>query len=145
MLRSTQFFELISDLAQRSSGSDVAIAPVLVQPISSDDLADALTEIALGRPQIRTIEVAGPERLRLDELTAWVLAAYEDSRRVVADSDARYFGVELDDRSLLPDARARLAPSRFEDWLRQTLQPEAYVPLEWPRRTQPRMTTHTKG
>jgi hypothetical protein len=70
ILRSTQFFELISDLAQKSSGSDVAIPPVLVQPISSDDLADALTEIALGRPQNRIVEVAGPESRRTHSLGA---------------------------------------------------------------------------
>lgn len=145
ILRSTQFFELISDIAQRSSGSDVAIPPVLMQPISSDNLADALTEIALGRPLNRTLEVAGPERLRLDELAALVLAAYEDPRRIVADSQARYFGVALDCGSLLPDEGARIAPSRFEDWLRQTLQPRPYVPLAWQRRSHQRMTTHTKG
>jgi uncharacterized protein YbjT (DUF2867 family) len=145
VLRSTQFFELISDLAQRPLGSDVAIPPVLVQPISSDDLADALTEIALGRSLNRTLEVAGPERRRLDELAALVLVAYEGPRRVVADSRARYFGVVLDDGSLLPGERAHIVPSRFDDWLRQTLQPRTYVPLEWRRRSQQRMATHTKG
>jgi len=70
ILRSTPFFELISDLVQRSPESDIMIPPVLVQPISSDNLADALTEIALGRPQNRILEVAGPERRRLDELAA---------------------------------------------------------------------------
>ena len=134
ILRSTQFFELISDVAQRGYGSDVAIPPVLVQPISSDDIADALTDIALGRPLNRTFEIAGPERFRLDDLAMTVLAAYEDPRRVVSDSHARYFGVELDDQSLLPDASARIASLRFEDWLRQTLQLATYTPLKWRRR-----------
>jgi uncharacterized protein YbjT (DUF2867 family) len=134
LLRSTQFFELIADVAQRGSGSDVAIPPVLVQPISSDDLADALTDIALGRPLNRTLEVAGPEKFRLDDLATEVLTAYEDPRRVVSDIHARYFGVELDERSLLPDESAGIASLRFEDWLRQTLQLATSTPLKWRRR-----------
>jgi uncharacterized protein YbjT (DUF2867 family) len=105
-----------------------------VQPISSDDIADALTEIALGRPLCRTVEIAGPERFQLDDLAMAVLAAYEDPRRVVPDIHARYFGVELDARSLLPGERARIASLRFEDWLRQTLQVATYAPLKWRRR-----------
>lgn len=34
-----------------------------------------------------------------------------------ADVHARYFGAELDDRSLTPGDDARIAPTRFEDWL----------------------------
>jgi uncharacterized protein YbjT (DUF2867 family) len=134
ILRSTQFFELIGDIAQRGYGSDVAVPPVLVQPISSDDIADALTDIALGRPCNGTVDIAGPERFRLDDLATAVLAAYEDSRRVVSDVHARYFGVELDEGSLLPDDGARIAALRFDDWLRQTLQSVTYAPLGWRRR-----------
>jgi hypothetical protein len=36
---------------------------------------------------------------------------------VVADIHARYFGAQLDDRSLTPGDSPRLAPTRFEDWL----------------------------
>ena len=71
-----------------------------------------------------TVEVAGPERFRLSDLATEVLTAYEDRRRVIADPRARYFGAELDDRSLLPGRDARIAALRFEDWLRETLQPE---------------------
>lgn len=134
ILRSTQFFELIADVVQRGSWTDVAIPPALVQPISSDDIADALTAIALGQPMNRTIDVAGPEMLRLDELATEVLTAYEDPRRVVSDIHAPYFGVELDPGSLLPDESAHIAPLRFGDWLRQTLQPTGSVPLNWRRR-----------
>jgi uncharacterized protein YbjT (DUF2867 family) len=133
ILRATQFFELVSDVAQRSTGSDVPIPPVLVQPISSDDIADALASLALGRPMNRMLEIAGPQQLRFDELAASILVAYEDPRRVVSDPKAPYYGVELGNRSLLPGADARIASARFDDWLRQTLQPTA-APMEWRRR-----------
>ena len=120
-------------MAQRGAGSDVAVPPVLVQPISGDDIADALAAIALGQPLNRTVDIAGPEKFRLDDLATEVLTAYEDPRRVISDAHARYFGVELDARTLLPDENARIAPLRFEDWLRETLQPAAPAPLKWQR------------
>jgi hypothetical protein len=39
---------------------------------------------------------------------------------VVADARARYFGAELDDRSLIPGDDPRIGPTLFEDWLRRT-------------------------
>jgi hypothetical protein len=38
---------------------------------------------------------------------------------VITDPHARYFGVELDERTLLPGDDARLAETRFDDWLSQ--------------------------
>jgi uncharacterized protein YbjT (DUF2867 family) len=63
------------------------------------------------------VELAGPEQFRLDELARRVLTAEHDERLVEADVHARYFGAELDDRSLTPGGNARIAPTRFEDWL----------------------------
>ena len=42
------------------------------------------------------------------------------SRKVIADTHARYFGTELDDRSLTPGDNARIGSVRFEDWLRDS-------------------------
>lgn len=125
ILRSTQFFEFIAGVVQDGVDSDVVISPALVQPIAGEEVAEALADIALGPPLNGITEVAGPERLRLDDLTTQVLTAYEDSRRVVADVHARYFGAELDDRSLLPGVDARIASTPFQDWLRQSLQSPA--------------------
>jgi uncharacterized protein YbjT (DUF2867 family) len=133
ILRSTQFFELISDLVQTGSESDIVMSPALIQPIASEDVADTLADIVLGQPLNRTIEVAGPEQFRLDDLATEILTAYDDRRRIVSDVHARYFGAELDDRSLLPEEGACIASSRFEDWLRQTLQSSFPPPLA-PRR-----------
>jgi uncharacterized protein YbjT (DUF2867 family) len=123
ILRSTQFFEFIAAVVQKGSDADVAISPALAQPISGADVAETLADLAIGEALNATVEVAGPERMRLSDVAAEVLTAYEDGRRVIADPRALYFGAELDDRSLLPGGDARIGALRFEDWLRDSLQP----------------------
>jgi hypothetical protein len=39
---------------------------------------------------------------------------------VVPDVHARYFGVELNDQSLVPGDTPRLGATHFEDWLNQS-------------------------
>jgi uncharacterized protein YbjT (DUF2867 family) len=123
LLRSTQFFEFIAGVVQDGGKDDVAISPALAQPIAAIDVAEALADLATAGPLNRTVEVAGPERLRLADVATEVATAYEDPRRIIADWHARYFGAELTDTSLLPSHDARIGALRFEDWLRETLQP----------------------
>ena len=52
ILRSTQFFEFVSGIAQSGTvGQTVHLSPALVQPIVSDDVAAALAEVTLGTPE----------------------------------------------------------------------------------------------
>jgi uncharacterized protein YbjT (DUF2867 family) len=121
IVRATQFFEFIGHIADSNTdGETVRMPPVLVQPEAADDVAAALAVAPVGAPVNGTVELAGPERFRLDELTRRVLSANGDARRVMADGRTRYFGAELDERSLTPGDDARIAPTRFEDWLDQT-------------------------
>ena len=115
IVRATQFFEFIGRIAEANSdGETVRVPPVLVQPEAADDVAAALAVAAVGAPVNGTVELAGPERFRFDELTRRVLSANGDARRVTADRRARYFGATLDDRSLVPgdDARTTLSQTR---------------------------------
>lgn len=123
ILRSTQFFEFISDVVQDGTAGEIPISPALVQPIAGEDVADTLAEVVFSDPFNAILEVAGPERFRLDEVATEIATAHEDGRRVVADIHARYFGAELDEHSLLPGPGARIASLRFDDWLRDSLQP----------------------
>jgi uncharacterized protein YbjT (DUF2867 family) len=118
IIRSTQFFEFLGGIAQSSTnGKTVRLSPALFQPIASDDVAAVMTEVTLGTPRNGIIEIAGPERVRMAELVQRFLNAKHDDRTVVPDAHARYFGVELSDQSLVPGDRARIAATRFEDWL----------------------------
>jgi uncharacterized protein YbjT (DUF2867 family) len=122
ILRATQFFEFIGRIADSSmNGDTIHLAPVLVQPEAADDVAAALSEIAQGESVNGIVELAGPEQFRLDELARRVLEAKNDRRQVTADVHAPYFGAELDEHSLTPGDNPRLAPTRFEDWLRESM------------------------
>jgi uncharacterized protein YbjT (DUF2867 family) len=122
IVRATQFFEFIGRIADSSTqGDTVRLPPALVQPEAADDVVSTLADVAVGAPLNDTVELAGPEAFRLDELARRVLKASDDPRQVTADVHARYFGAELDDRSLAPGDDARIAPTRFEDWFSQSV------------------------
>jgi uncharacterized protein YbjT (DUF2867 family) len=122
ILRSTQFFEFVSGIAKAATdGQTVRLSPALVQPIVSDDVADALADIAVGKPVNGTVEVAGPEPIGLAELVRRYLSANRDARKVTTDVHASYFGTELNDQSLTPGDNPRIGKTRFEDWLSRSV------------------------
>ena len=132
IVHATQFFESIQKVAGLATyGATVRVPPVLVQPIACDDVASVLCNVSVGAPLSGTIELAGPEQFRLDELVRRRLIARHDSREVVRDPGARFFGAKVDDGSLLPEAGARLATTRFEDWLARSME-RAYATLRPP-------------
>jgi uncharacterized protein YbjT (DUF2867 family) len=118
LVHATQFFEFVKSIADAATDDDtVRLAHVLIQPIAADDVAAAVCEISQRPPADGVIEVAGPEQFRLDELIQQGLMAKGDSRTVVADPMARYFGAELQERTLLPTNAVHLGEIRFSDWL----------------------------
>ena len=120
IVRATQFFEFVKGIADFSTdGNTVRLPPVLIQPMAADDVASAVGRVAIGSPVNGTVEVGGPETFRLDELVRRGLAAMKDPREVVADPHARYYGIEVKERTLVPGNDARLAETRFETWLTQ--------------------------
>ena len=122
IIRSTQFFEFVGGIAQSATdGQTVRLSPALVQPIVSDDVAAAVADIAVGEPFNGTVELAGPEPIRLDELVRRFLSANRDARKVITDAHALYFGTELNDQSLTPGDNPRIGPTRFEEWLNRSI------------------------
>src|SRR5262249_27689878 len=118
IIRSTQFFEFLGAIAQSSTdGQAIRLSPAHVQPVASDDVAALVTEVATMAPVNGTIELAGPERISLDDLVRRYLAAKHDTRKVVTDVHARYFGTELNDKSLTPGDGPHIGATSFEAWL----------------------------
>jgi uncharacterized protein YbjT (DUF2867 family) len=118
IVQSTQFYEFVDAIAQFSTvGQTIHLPPALAQPIGSDDVAAAMADVAVGPPVNGTIEIAGPERIPLDQLVGRFLTATHDPREVVTDAHARYFGIAVNDQSLTPGNNARIGPTSFEDWL----------------------------
>jgi len=120
IIRATQFFEFIGRIADEGTeGNTVRLAPALIQPMAADDVASAVASFAVGTPVNGTVEIAGPEQFRLDELVRRDLAALNDRREVISNPHARYFGGELREKTLVPGNDARLGETRFESWLSQ--------------------------
>jgi uncharacterized protein YbjT (DUF2867 family) len=120
IVQATQFFEFVKSIADFSTkGSQIHVAPVLIQPMAADEVAKAVGRISVGTPANGTVEVGGPEKFRLDELIRRFLGAFSDSREVVADPNALYSGARLSERALVPEDGATLGEIRFEDWLVQ--------------------------
>jgi uncharacterized protein YbjT (DUF2867 family) len=125
ILRATQFFEFTAAIAAGATeGQTVRLPAALMQPIMSDDVAAELARVALEAPANGILEVAGPETIRQDELVRRFLRATGDTRTVVTDPQARYFGIELNDQSLTPGAHPRLGVTRFDDWLGRSCVPQ---------------------
>jgi uncharacterized protein YbjT (DUF2867 family) len=122
IVRATQFFEFVGGIAQSATdGQTVRLSPALVQPIVSDDVAAALVQVVVDAPLNGTVELAGPEPIRLDELVRQFLSARRDARKVTTDVHALYFGIELNDQSLTPGDNPRIGPTRFGDWLSRSI------------------------
>lgn len=122
IVHATQFFEFMKSITDSATDGDtVRLAPVMIQPMAADDVAAAVGKVAVGTPINGMVEIGGPEQFQLDELVRDVLARRGDPRTVVADPTAPYFGATLSERTLVPDADARLGATRFEDWLAESM------------------------
>src|SRR6478735_2455027 len=120
IVRATQFFEFVGGIARAATeGQTVRLPPALMQPIGSDDVAAAVADAALAEPLNGTVDLAGPEPIRQDDLVRQFLKATGDARTVVTDPRAVYFGIAVNDQSLTPGDHPRLGPTRFADWLSQ--------------------------
>jgi uncharacterized protein YbjT (DUF2867 family) len=120
ILHSTQFFEFVGGIVQSGTvGDTVHISPAPIQPIASDDVVSALAEVTLGSPLNSTVEVAGPEKFKLSDLVKKYMGLKNDSREVIADIHAPYFGVELNESSLIPGENPRVGTIRYDEWISQ--------------------------
>jgi uncharacterized protein YbjT (DUF2867 family) len=122
ILHSTQFFEFIGGVIDMAANGDsIRLPSASVRPIAADDVADILTQLTMESPKNATMEIGGPETFAFDDLARTLVTANEDARGVITDDKARYYGVELNDDTLLPRNLARVGPMRFADWLNQSM------------------------
>jgi uncharacterized protein YbjT (DUF2867 family) len=118
LIHATQFFEFLRGIAQSAADDGgVHLSHSSFQPMAAEDVASAVAQAAISEPVNGTIEIAGPERFYLDELVGDVLRYDQDPRPVTVDPEAPYFGVKLNDQSLMPGPDARLGSTRFDWWI----------------------------
>jgi len=121
IIRATQFLEFLGAIADASAdGNRIKLPPVLFQPIAADDVAAMVADVALGTPQGGIVEIAGPERAPFNEIVGRYLKAVGDSREVVRDTDARYWGGRVEERPLVPLDNARLGRIGLDEWVRRS-------------------------
>jgi uncharacterized protein YbjT (DUF2867 family) len=93
------------------------VPSAFIQPILSDDVVSVLVDVTLGTPLNGIIDLAGPQQFRFTEIIRQFLSATQDTRQVVMDTHARYFGAKLDEQSLIPRGNSHIGATRFKDWL----------------------------
>ncbi|HTZ32837.1 MAG TPA: SDR family oxidoreductase [Methylomirabilota bacterium] len=119
IVRATQFFEFVKGIADFSTqGNEVHLPSAFIQPMAADDVASLLAHIVTASPANGTVEIGGPEKFHLDEFARQALTAWKDPRKVVADPNATYYGIQVSENTLIPADGARLGQTRFETWLR---------------------------
>jgi uncharacterized protein YbjT (DUF2867 family) len=118
IVRATQFFEFLVAIAGPAGDGDTVRLPTApMQPFAADDVAAALAEVVVGAPVKGIVELGGPDVRPIAEFVGHFLAASGDTRSVVADPEARYFGAAPDDRGLKPGNNPRIGPTQFDDWI----------------------------
>lgn len=118
ILHATQFMEFLRGIGQSAVvGDEIHLSHAYIQPMAAEDVADAVTAVALAQPANTIVEIGGPEKFYLDEVVGKVLAFDGDTRPIVVDPEARYFGLRLEDDSLIPGPGAKLGLTRFDWWL----------------------------
>ncbi|MER5428416.1 NAD-dependent epimerase/dehydratase family protein [Streptomyces sp. NPDC002588] len=120
IVRAALSFDSLEAMAVADTRPDgVHVAPALIRPVATDDVAAAVAHVAVGLPLLGRLEVAGPEEYRLDDLTAKLLAAKGDATSVVSDPHARLFAAQVGKRALLPEPGAHICHTTFSAWLAQ--------------------------
>jgi uncharacterized protein YbjT (DUF2867 family) len=119
ILRATQFFEFIGTITAQfpTDGRTIRVPSAFIQPILSDEVVGVLVDVTLGAPVNGIIDLAGPEPFRFNEIIRQFLISTQDTRQVVMDTHARYFGAKLDEQSLIPKGNSHIGATRFKQWL----------------------------
>ena len=117
ILRATQFFEFLPQIVEAGGeGDSVRLSTGLMQFVAADDVAATVTDLATGAPAGGRVELGGPEVLGIDAWARRLFAATGDTRTVIGDPHARYYGTELHGGELTTGDGARIGPTDFDTW-----------------------------
>lgn len=106
IVRATQFAEFADAITESMTvANEVRVPDALIQPIPADQVAAAVARAAVGKPLNGTVNVGGPQKITFKQMARDALAGKgDDTKTVVVDPAARYYGAVLGTRSLVtPD------------------------------------------
>lgn len=116
--RATQFFDFPAMVANWTTVDGVAtVPPLLIQPVSSDDVAARLAKVAAQSALGLAPDFAGPDTHDFVDMARRTLQVRGDQRTIHASWRGQPFGVEMAGEVMLPGDGAVIGPSRFDDWL----------------------------
>jgi uncharacterized protein YbjT (DUF2867 family) len=96
IVRATQFAEFTDAItASLTVGDEVRVPDALIQPVATEDLADEVARVAEGQPLDGIENIGGPEKISFEQMAREVLARQGESKTVVVDPHAAYFGTPL--------------------------------------------------
>ena len=118
LLRATQFYEFVGGIAASGTvGDEIHVSPAVFQPVASSDVVAALVNIANSAPLNGTAEVAGPEKIALDEIVKQYLKLKGDTSVVITDPSAFYFGAAVNDSTLVPGENPIIGRYTYKEWI----------------------------
>ena len=106
IVHATQFAEFADQITDSmTDGTEVRVPDALIQPVPADDVAAAVARAAVDEPLNGVVDIGGPRKVTFEQLARDVLAGRGDeTKTVVVDPAARYFGALLATNSLVtPD------------------------------------------
>jgi uncharacterized protein YbjT (DUF2867 family) len=123
ILRATQFFEFLPQIVETGAeGDSVRLSTGLMQFVTADDVAATVAELATVAPVGGRVELGGPEALGIDAWARRLFAATGDTRMVIGDPHARYYGAELHGGELTTGDGARIGTTDFDAWFARQAQ-----------------------
>ncbi len=103
IVHATQFVEFADAIVESfTDGDEVRVPDALIQPIPAEEVAAAVARAAASEPINGIVNVGGPKKITFEQLARDSLAAKgDDTKTVIVDPEARYFGAKLSTNSLV--------------------------------------------
>ena len=118
IVRATQFHEFTEGIAGSLVVDGEVHAPdALIQPVAAAEVAGVVARVATEAPRNDVLNFGGPEKMSFADLARAVFAAQGKDLPVVVDPQATYFGVPVQQNSLVTGDGAELGTTRLSEWL----------------------------
>lgn len=118
IVRATQFHEFTGGITDSMIVDGEVRAPdALIQPVAAAEVAGVVARVATEAPRNDVLNFGGPEKMSFADLARAVFTAQDKDLPVTVDPQATYFGVPVQQNSLVTGDGAELGTTRLSEWL----------------------------